>query len=301
VAGSSNVDFVVRVAEMPRKGETILTKTFDKIPGGKGANQACACGKLGGNCVFLSVVGRDGLGDIVVESLREANVDVGQVLYQEAAPTGMAIIAVNDDGENSIMLVPGANALCDTAYFEAKKACVGAAHIVLTQLETPPEDIYRLLETAKKAGKTTLLDPAPAPGSIPDTVLSGLDFLTPNETELEKITGKKAGEIGEIGEAAQTLLKKGVRNVIVTIGPRGALLCNEEGIERFPAFEAERVDTTAAGDTFSAGLAVALAEGKTTREAIEFASAAAAISITRKGAQTSIPSREEVTRMIYSR
>ncbi len=300
VAGSSNIDFVLRVAEMPRKGETIHTKSFDKVPGGKGANQACACGKLGGDCTFLSAVGRDGLGDIVINSLREASVNVEHVLYDETVPTGMAIIPVNDEGENSIMIVPGANAICDTAYFAANQSCVEASHIVITQLETPAQAIYKLLESAKKAGKVTILNPAPAPDSIPDSVLAGLDFLTPNETELEKVTGMKTETISEIGAAADTLLAKGVRNVIVTIGPRGALLCNASGSEVFPTFDTERVDSTAAGDTFNAGIAVALAEDKSIRDAIQFANAAAAISITRHGAQTSIPSREEVDQMISS-
>lgn len=295
VAGSSNIDFVLRVAEMPKKGETIHTRSFNKIPGGKGANQACAVGKLGGDCVFLSAVGRDGLGDVVIDSLRGAKVDVSRVLYRDDVPTGMAIIAVNDGGENSIMLVPGANAICDTAYFESHRDALAAAQIVVAQLETPGEDIYRLLGEAKRAGKITVLNPAPAPDSLPDALLDGLDYLTPNETELEKITGMRAGTVEEITEAARSLNKRGVRNVLVTVGARGALLCSGGQAELFPAFSVEQVvDTTAAGDTFNAGFAVALAEDRPVREAIRFANAASAISITRKGAQTSIPLRAEV-------
>lgn len=294
IVGSSNIDFVLRVVDMPRKGETIHTKSFHQIPGGKGANQACACGKLGGDCVFLSAVGQDGLGSAVLESLCKAGVDVSRVLHDEAAPTGMAIISVNDEGENCIMLVPGANAVCTSDYFSKHQDAVDAADIVVAQLETPAEDVYTLLETAKRAGKVTMLNPAPAPDSIPDLVLDGLDFFTPNETELERLTGMKTGTFEEISAAASSLLARGARNILVTVGSRGALLCNKDGTQIYPAFKSDPVDTTAAGDTFNAGLAVALAEGKALGSAIEFANAAASISITRKGAQTSIPLRAEV-------
>lgn len=298
VVGSSNIDFVLQVEETPRTGETIHTKSFTKIPGGKGANQACACGRLGGDCTFLSAVGQDGLGSVVIDSLKESRVDVTRVLYDKTEPTGMAIIAVNKDGDNCIMIVPGANAVCDSAYFAANKDCIDAADVIIAQLETPAQDVYRLLEQAKTQGKITVLNPAPAPDSIPDFVLRDLDFLTPNETELEKITGMKTSTVDEIGAAAQTLLAKGVRNVLVTIGPRGALLCNAETTEIFPTFDTQRVDTTAAGDTFNAGFAVGLAEGKTLRDSITLANAAAAISITHKGAQTSIPTRQEVEQLL---
>lgn len=300
VIGSSNIDFVLQIDEMPRKGETIQTKAFNKIPGGKGANQACACGRLGGECTFLSAVGCDGLGDLILDSLKGANVNVEHVLHKETRPTGMAIIAVNKDGDNSIMIVPGANADCDMAYFEANYDCINEANVVIAQLETPAEDVYQLLEAAKSAGKITVLNPAPAPDHIPESVLLSLDFITPNETELAKITGMKTDTIPEISAAAELLRSKGVQNVLVTIGSRGALLCNADGCEIFPPFKSRPVDTTAAGDTFNAGFAVGLAEGKSLRSAITLANAAAAISITRKGAQTSIPTRKEVEALLAS-
>lgn len=284
VVGSSNIDFVLQVDAMPRTGETIHTKAFHKIPGGKGANQACACGRLGGDCTFLSAVGRDGLGDVVVNGLKASNVDVSRVHYDEAAPTGMAVIAVDCDGDNSIMIVSGANSLCNAAYFQKNQDCIDTAEVVMAQLETPAQDIYDLLQSAKQAGKITVLNPAPAPDSIPDSVLMGLDFITPNETELAKITGMQTDTEQEIGAAANKLLTKGVRNVLVTIGPRGALLCNAAGCEVYPTVDTKPVDTTAAGDTFNAGFAVGLAQGQPLRECIAFANAAAAISITRHGA-----------------
>lgn len=294
VVGSSNIDLVVRVAEMPRKGETIHTKSFDKIPGGKGANQACACGKLGGSCTFLSAVGCDGYGDIIVDSLNAAGVDVSKMLVDNNLATGMAIIAVNDEGDNSIMIVAGANSACKMNYFAKNSKIIDEAGIIISQMETPAEDVYALIDQCKKAGKITILNPAPAPENMPEHVLINLDYITPNETELEKITGMKTGNLKEISAATKSLLARGVRNVIVTMGARGALLCNESGVVIFPTLDADPVDTTAAGDTFNAALAVALAEDKSINDAINFANAAAAISITRKGAQTSIPTREEV-------
>lgn len=298
VAGSSNMDFVLRVADTPRKGETIHSKSFAKLPGGKGANQACACGKLGGDCVFLSVVGRDGLGDVLLDSLRHANVDVSKVLMQEKEPTGMAIITVADDGDNSIVIVPGANGLCGMDYFQANIESLQEADFVMVQLETPAEDIYRLLDLAKKTGKVTVLNPAPAPDCIADAVLRDLDYITPNETELEKLTGMPTDTVEQIAAAAGQLRGRGVRNVLVTMGARGALLCSESGTEIYPTIKVRPVDTTAAGDTFNAGFVVGLADGRTVAEAIRFADTAASISITRPGAQPSIPSRAEVEQFI---
>lgn len=294
VAGSSNIDFVLRVVDMPKKGETIHTRSFDKIPGGKGANQACACGKLGGDCVFLSAVGKDGLGDVVLDSLRNVNVDVSSVLYDEKTPTGMAVIAVNDQGENSIMIVPGANALCNEAYLNKNMERLNEADYVLVQLETPNQDIYDFLEKAKALGKVTVLNPAPAPEFIPDSALKDLDYITPNETELEKISGMKTDTLEEIEAAAQALLNKGVKNILVTIGARGAMLCNENGAKVYPTIKVTPVDTTAAGDTFNAGFVVGLASDMPVENAIKFANVAASLSTTRPGAQPSVPSREEV-------
>lgn len=300
VAGSSNIDFVLRVKDMARKGETIQAKSLEKIPGGKGANQACAVGKLGGDCVFLSAVGADDFGRQLMKSLSDANVSVEQMLQADHTPTGMAVIAVNDDGENSIMIVQGANGLCNEEYFSNHCSAIEEAEYVLIQLETPKDDVYNLINRCKKEGKTIVLNPAPAPDSIPDDVLQGLDYITPNETELEKIASMKTETMAQIEEAASELLNRGVRNVIVTVGSKGALLCNSQGKKLYPAYPAVAVDTTAAGDTFNAGFVVGLAEGMPLSEAIQRANAAASISITRKGAQTSIPTREEVEALYQS-
>lgn len=301
VAGSSNVDFVLRVSEMARKGETISAKSFRKVPGGKGANQACAVGKLGGACTFLSAMGLDDLGDLVSASLEQAGVDLSKVLKVAEVPTGMAMISVDDAGENSIVIVPGANESCDVRYISENQRCIEDAEILLTQMEIPMDAVQQILSIAKKSGTITILNPAPAPEHIPPEILKGLDYITPNETELETLTGMKTETIEEIGAAAESLLARGVRNVLVTMGSRGAYLCNSGGKKLYPAYSVTPVDTTAAGDTFNAGLVVGLAEDMNLSDAIHLANVAAALSTTRMGAQTSIPTRQEVQALMVSK
>lgn len=299
VLGSSNMDFVFTVEEMARTGETIKSQSFRKVPGGKGANQACACGKLGGACTFLSAVGRDDSGEKLLESLEEAGVRTDKVLRKEDDTTGMAAIMVNAKGDNSIVIVPGANQACGGNYVEENRDVIQEADILLTQFETPEDGVFKFIREGKAAGKTVILNPAPAPETIPGEILQGLDYLTPNETELNTLTGMPVETLEELEEASRTLLEKGVKNVIVTIGKRGALLSSKGGSVICPTFtEVKAVDTTAAGDTFNAGLAVGLAEGRPLMEAIRFANAAAAISVTRSGAQTSIPTKEEADRLV---
>lgn len=299
VLGSSNMDLVFSVEEMPRTGETIKSRGFHKVPGGKGANQACACGKLGGECTFLSAVGEDDSGKRLLESLEKAGVRTDKVLKKENDTTGMAAIMVAASGDNSIVIVPGANQACDGEYVENNMDAIKEADVVLTQFETPKEGVFKCIQEAKAAGKTVILNPAPAPDSIPKEILQGIDFLTPNETELNRLTGMPVETIEELEKASKVLLAMGVKNVIVTLGKRGALLSNAAGSRICPAFTRLKVvDTTAAGDTFNAGLAVGLAEGRCLEEAICLANAAAAISVTRNGAQTSIPTKEEADELI---
>ena len=268
---------------------------FSKNSGRKGANQACACGKLGGECTFFSVVGDDGSGEILLESLQAAGVHTEKVAKVKGCTTGMAAIMVNAEGNNSIVIVAGANQACDRSYVEKQIDVIRDADVVLTQLETPEDGVFYFIRAAKAAGKIVILNPAPAPGQIPDDILRDLDYITPNETELNTLTDMPVKTMDEIEKAAMKLFGKGVRNVIVTIGSRGALLCNASGCKVYPAFNyLKPVDTTAAGDTFNAGLAVGVAEGMNLEQSIRLANAAAAISITRSGAQTSIPTREEV-------
>lgn len=294
VFGSSNIDMVLNVKEMVKPGETIPCKSIKYIPGGKGANQAVACGKLGGDVTFLSAVGKDAYGQILLKNIKEAHVQTDYIREIENVPTGMAVISVDDEGENSIIIVKGANGFCDNDYYELHSDLVNSFDVVLTQFETPIDAVCKLLKDAKEKGKVTILNPAPAIDGIPNNIYESIDYLTPNETELEKLSGMKTESKEEIILAANSLLVKGIANVIVTIGREGAILVNENGSKVFPGYPVKAVDSTAAGDIFNAALAVSIAEGKSIDKAIYFGHAAASISVQREGAQTSIPSRKEV-------
>lgn len=296
VIGSLNMDMVISVKELPRRGETILGGSPDYIPGGKGANQACAAGKLGGSVTMLGKVGRDAMGRTLKENLAAAGVDVAHVEETPDAPTGMAVIYVSETGSNSIVVVPGANALCDRDYIEANEALIAASDIIVLQLEIPYEAVFRAVELAKKHGRLVVLNPAPAPDSLPPEVIANLDYFTPNETELARIAGLPVGNTEEAIAAGKKLVSQGVGTVLATLGEAGALLVTAEDARVIPSLRVKAVDTTAAGDTFNGAFVTALSEGMDEAAAIAFGNKAAAISVTRKGAQTSIPSREEVDR-----
>lgn len=300
VIGSANVDFVVDVEDMPALGETLLCKEFQKVPGGKGANQAYACGRLGGDTMFLSVVGRDELGDALIENLKRANVCTKAIRQAGQANTGMAIVYVDHAGDNSIVVVPGANSLCDVAYLEQNLRYIEDSSIVLLQMEIPFESVCYAVRRAKALGKTVILNPAPVPEYIPEDIYQGLDFITPNESEFKRLTGCPSEELEDIAAYGQKLLAQGVRHVIVTLGGRGAILITQEGWQCYPPPSVKVVDTTAAGDTFNAALARKLAEGCTPQEAIQFANYASALAVSKPGAQPSIPSYAEVVQFIQS-
>jgi len=294
VIGSLNMDMVIPVKELPRKGETILGGSPDYIPGGKGANQACAAGKLGGTVAMLGKVGRDEMGRALKENLAAAGVDVSHVEETPDAPTGMAVIYVSGTGSNSIVVVPGANGLCDAAYVEANEKLIAEHDIIVLQLEIPRDAVFCAIRLAKKHRRLVVLDPAPAPDSLPEEVIAGLDYFTPNETELARIAGLPVGNVEEAVAAGKKLVGEGVGTVLATLGEAGALLVTADRAEVIPSLRVKAVDTTAAGDTFNGAFVTALAEGRPEAEAIAFGNRAAAISVTRKGAQTSIPTRAEV-------
>lgn len=297
VIGSSNLDYVIRVGEMPAVGETLLGKSLERIPGGKGANQACACGRLGGDTAFLSAVGTDGLGEVVLENLVAAGVDCSHVARCPGS-TGMAVIYVNDAGNNSIVVVAGANAACDRDYLAKTWGLVEQADIVIAQMEIPHDAVAEVMRRAHGMGKVTILNPAPAPDSLPADLYPCLHYITPNETELQKLTGMPVDTAEDAGAAAAVLLERGVGQVVVTLGEKGALLKSRTREQLFPALPVQAVDTTAAGDTFNGAMAVRLAEGASIEEAIAFANAASALAVSRKGAQTSIPSRAETEALL---
>lgn len=298
IVGSTNVDFVISVEDMPRIGETILSKQYARVPGGKGANQAYACGMLGGEVEFLTVVGNDGLGETVLQNMRAAGVGIDRVETCDEAGTGIAIITVNRDGDNAIIVIPAANCYCDAAYLERNEAALERCDILLVQLETPVEAVYGLIRKAHRLGKTIILNPAPCPTRIPAEILPLLYLITPNETELQKLTGCDLETEEALFSGAKALLGKGVRQVLLTLGSKGAMLCTTQGYKIFPAYSVKVVDTTAAGDTFNAAIAVGLAEGSTLENSIRFANAASALAVSRPGAQTSVPRREEVEQFI---
>ena len=268
VIGSLNMDLSIDLAKMPVTGETILGRGIAYKAGGKGANQACAAGKLGGRVRMLGCVGQDEFGQKLVKSLSESGVETDYIKESRDLPTGTAVIYVDDNGDNSIVVIPGANMACDIEYLKEQDE-----------------------QRAKELGKMVILNPAPAPDEIPEEILSLVDYLTPNETEIIALNGKSKDDIRE---GAEKLLSRGVSNVIATLGDRGALLVNRYGETFYPARKVVSVDTTAAGDCFNGAMVAALAEGQSEAEAILFANIASSIAVTRKGAQESLPIREEV-------
>jgi len=294
VIGSSNVDLVVDVPHTPKTGETILAKNMLKLPGGKGANQAFACGKLGGNVSFLSAIGDDSAGELLTHSLKSANVNQDCVSKIKDADTGIALIYIDAEGDNCIVVITGANDSCDVDYVTSHDDMLKDCDIMMIQAEVPIDAVLHSIRVAGKYGKTVIFNPAPAPKGLPDDIWKDIDFLTPNESELEILAGVSTDSEENMRVACGKLLEKGVKNVIITLGARGALLCNSDTFVIYPAYKVKAVDTTAAGDTFNGALAVALAKGWNLADSIDFANRAAAVSVSRKGAQASIPSQGDI-------
>lgn len=291
VIGSLNMDLSIDLAKMPVTGETILGRGIAYKAGGKGANQACAAGKLGGRVRMLGCVGQDEFGQKLVKSLSESGVETDYIKESRDLPTGTAVIYVDDNGDNSIVVIPGANMACDIEYLKEQDEQFHWCDYVVLQMEIPYESVWYSVKRAKELGKMVILNPAPAPDEIPEEILSLVDYLTPNETEIIALNGKSKDDIRE---GAEKLLSRGVSNVIATLGDRGALLVNRYGETFYPARKVVSVDTTAAGDCFNGAMVAALAEGQSEAEAILFANIASSIAVTRKGAQESLPIREEV-------
>jgi len=293
VVGSLNADLVTRLERFPAPGETVTALDFTVHPGGKGANQAYAAARLGGQVAMVGSVGRDLYGERLTESLRSAGVDVTPVDRDAEAPTGMAFINVDGSGQNEIVIVPGANARLTVERVRAQEARIASAAVVLLQLEVPLPVVETAARIARDGGAVVILDPAPAPVQpLPASLLGCVDFLTPNLGELETLTGRAVG--GDVEAAARRLAKGGARRVVVKMGEAGALLVDAGGPSLWPAPRVKAIDTTGAGDAFNAALAVALAEGLPLAEAGRLAVTAGALCVTRAGAQPSMASREEV-------
>ena len=294
VVGRLNLDTVIEVPLMPKAGETLAGTEVSQVPGGKGANQAYAVGKLLGNVKMIGAVGNDTPGKILVNNLKSVGVDVSGISEIEGGTTGQAFITVEDSGENSIIIIAGTNADVTQDLIQNNMDAIQEADIIIMQLEIPLETVEYVKDVAVKYGKTVILDPAPAVAGLPDNFWKGIDYIKPNETELSILVGRPLKGMEEIREGARSMLKKGVKNVLVTLGSEGCLFVTEGTEEYYPACKVEAVDTTAAGDSFTAAFALALSRGKSCGEAIRFGQKVSSIAVTRKGAQTSIPSPEEV-------
>lgn len=293
VIGSLNIDLVTRVPHLPQPGETIASRKFQKNPGGKGANQAVAAAKLGANVTMIGKVGTDEHGELLINSLRSAGVSTAGI--RREGTTGMAFISVSDEGENHIVLVAGANNAVRRSDISAMRGLIEESDMIVMQLEIPLEVVKHALELAVGLGKNVILNPAPA-RDLPAEMLRHVYVLIPNETELQILSGMPTSTEQEIVDAARHLNSLGTQRVIVTMGDRGSFLISETLHTHIPAYPVRAVDTTAAGDAYVAAFAVGKTQGMSDVEAAKFASKAAAITVTREGAQPSLPTRDDVQR-----
>jgi ribokinase len=302
VIGSLNMDFVLSVDGLPLPGETILGRKFRVIPGGKGANQAYAAAKLARSGTIVRMLGRvgaDSFGNALKANLASVGVDVSPVLETDSEATGVACIHVDDAGQNSITVAPGANGVLSVGDIDSERWALAGARCVLLQLEVPIETVAEGLREGRRVGATCILDPAPA-RALPKELLQLVDIATPNESEACVLAGVPPNRVNATDAAAlgNKIMELGVRSVIVKLGDQGCVHCGPDRTFAVPAFPVRAVDSTAAGDTFNAALAVSLAEGAEIEDALRFANAAAAISVTRAGAQTSAPTRVEVESLL---
>jgi ribokinase len=293
IVGSTNMDMVVTSMHIPVPGETVLADSFFMNPGGKGANQAVAVSRLGGTISFITKVGNDIFGKQFIQLFNEESINTQFILEDTELPSGVALITVDKLGENSIVVAPGANSKLLPDDLQASLKEIATADLVLMQLEIPIETVNYVAEYAAGRNIRVILDPAPAM-ELKSELLKRIDIVTPNQTEAEILSGIKVTDIESAGHAAKRIHELGVKNVVITMGALGALVYQEGESCFVPSEKVNPIDSTAAGDVFNAGLAVALSEGKSLKKSVEFASVAAAISVTRMGAQSSIPYRSEM-------
>jgi len=296
VIGSTNIDLVVKAEQLPAVGETVLGETFQIFHGGKGANQAVGAARLGGDVRFITKIGADPFGQQARDNLAGYGIAPDFILRDEQAPTGVALIEVDARGQNRIVVAPGANARLTVADLEEMRHVLESSDVILVQLEIPLETVGYILQTGRRANAMVILNPAPAQ-ELPQEFFCNVSVITPNETEASAMTSLPATQVAAIAEA---LRRKGVGTVVLTLGEQGAFFqsANERG--EVPAWKMHAVDTTAAGDAFNAGLAVALAEGRNLPSAVRFANAVAALSVTKMGAQPSMPARSDVEKLLAS-
>jgi ribokinase len=297
VVGSLNMDLVVQTPALPAPGQTVLGGPFATFPGGKGANQAVAAARAGGAVSMVGAVGDDSYGAPLRAGLERDGVDMKGVLERAGSASGVALIAVAPDGQNTIIVAPGANGSLSADDIDQAKAVIAGADALLAQLEVPLPAIVRAAEHARAANTLVILNPAPAQ-PLPTDVLSSADFVVPNETEAEVLTGIKPVDWESAEEAAKRLVVAGAKSVVITLGSRGALLWHNGEAQRQTAFPVQAVDATAAGDAFLGAFAVALAQGLPAREAVRWGSAAGALAATVVGAQPSLPHKDVIEALV---
>lgn len=293
VVGSNNTDMMIKTNHLPKPGETVLGGTFFMNPGGKGANQAVAVARLGGQCVFICKVGNDIFGHQAQQMFEEEGIDTSYIFSDPVNPSGVALITVDSKAENCIVVASGANANLKPADLNKAEKVVDEADYVLMQLEVPIETVEYVAKIAYEKGKKVILNPAPAQ-PLSAELLKHLYLITPNETEAEIITKIKIVDKDSACKAALKLTEMGVQNIVITLGSKGALIYSNSEATFVPAFEVEAVDTTAAGDVFNGALIVAMSEGRSLIDAARFACKTSAISVNRMGAQSSAPYRNEL-------
>lgn len=292
LVGSINQDLVARVARLPKPGETVRANSLDEIAGGKGANQAVAASRAGGHVAMIGRVGRDTFGPMLLANLSDERVHT-EFVQQTSGPSGVAIINVDDDAENSIVIVPGANGRLTPEDVRAGSSAIAASQLLLLQLEVPIETVIAAIDVAKEARVPVLLDPAPAPRSFPQELLD-VAYVCPNESEAETLTGIAVCDDASAFAAADRLRECGATAVLVTRGSQGVTLVTESVRTVVPAISVDAVDTTAAGDAFAGAFAVQIAEGTGIEQAVRFAAIAGALAVSKAGAQPSLPTRREI-------
>lgn len=297
VVGSSNTDMVIKAEHLPAPGETILGGTFFMNPGGKGANQAVAAARLGGNVTFICKTGNDVFGKQCVQLFEEEGINTSYLLSDSKNPSGVALITIDKDAENCIVVASGANATFSAVDIQKAQSIIEEANIVLMQLEIPLETVEYVAKNAAIKGVKVVLNPAPA-RELSDELLRNISIITPNKTEAEMLSGIKVVDMESARKAAQIICDKGVKTVIITLGKNGAQVLHEGEFTHVPALNVDAVDTTAAGDVFNGALVVALSENKNILEAVQFACSASAISVTRLGAQSSAPYKREIASFV---
>jgi len=293
IIGTSHMDFIVYVNRFPKVGETVLGTSFITAPGGKGANQAVAASRLGATCYFISKVGNDFIGESLIENAKRNGIKADYIKKDSRSHSGIALIYVNAKGEDMIVVAPGVDMLISEEDVKEAEIALASSKVVLTQLEIPIKTAEFAINFAKEMGKKTILNPAPA-SCLNEKVYPNIDFLTPNKGELEKLSGMKINDDSSIIKAARSLISKGVGCVIVTLGKRGAMIVTSDDYELIPSYDVKVVDTVGAGDAFNGAFAVAISLDMNIREAVKFANIVASLKVTKKGAQTGLPSIEEV-------